>query len=48
MSSRKNKYDDKFDLRIKISKSGRLDLYDNKNLKIASFKTFSELQKEDF
>ena len=48
MSSRKNKYDDKFDLRIKISKSGRLDLYDNKNLKITSFKTFSELQKEDF
>ena len=33
---------------IKISKNKSLTLYDNKNIKITTFKTFSDLENEDF
>ncbi len=48
LSSKRNLYSDKFDLKIKVSISGKLTLYDNKDRKITSFKDFSDLQKEDF
>ena len=48
LSNKKNTYRDNFDLKIMISKNRRLTLYDSKNKKIASFKSFSDLQKEDF
>ena len=48
LSNKKNTYRDNFDLKIMISKNRSLTLYDSKNKKIASFKSFSDLQKEDF
>ena len=48
LSNRANSYRDKFDLKIKISKNKSLTLYDNKNIKITTFKTFSDLENEDF
>jgi ATP phosphoribosyltransferase regulatory subunit len=48
LSSRSHQYKDKFDLKIKISKNKSLTLFDHKNKKITTFKTFLDLQKEDF
>ena len=48
LSNMRNTYKDKFDLKIMISKNRSLTLYDSKNKKITSFKSFSDLQKEDF
>ena len=48
LSNRANSYKDKFDLKIKISTNKSLTLYDNKNIKITTFKTFSDLENEDF
>ena len=48
LSNKKNTCRDNFDLKIMISKNRSLTLYDSKNKKIASFKSFSDLQKEDF
>ena len=48
LSNKRNTYKDKFDLKIMISKNRSLTLYDSKNKKITSFKSFSDLQKEDF
>ena len=48
LSNQPNPYSGKFDLKIKISKTGQLTLFSNKNKKIASFKGLSDLQKEEF
>ena len=48
LSNQPNPYSGKFDLKIKISKTGQLTLFSNKNKKIASFKNLSDLQKEEF
>ena len=48
LSNKGNLYNDKFDLKIKISSNGKLTLLDSKNKKITTFKNFSDLQKEEF